>query len=95
MADFRQTDAGVVVEVRRLAGVGAVGGVAKILLVLGEAVFRAELVTAGRPGERVGRDGSDQVPDCPGDDHVVEQGQEGANADHGLQGNDDSQVRLG
>ena len=91
-AEVCQSDAGVVVEVRRgtAVAVGAVGVNTGILLVLGEAVFRVELVTAGRPGERVGRDGSDEVPNGPGDNHVVEQGQESANADHSLREKDDN-----
>lgn len=92
LADVVQAVAGVVVEVRRgtAVAVGAVGVNTGILLVLGEAVFRVELVTAGRPGERVGRDGSDEVPNGPGDNHVVEQGQESANADHSLREKDDN-----
>ena len=39
-----------------------------------------EVVAAGGPVEREGRDGSEEVPDGPGDHHVVEESQERTDA---------------
>ena len=58
-----------------------------LFLKLGVAVFGVEVVVARGPLEREGGDGGEEVPDGPGDHHVVEEGQERANAHDSLRKN--------
>ncbi len=42
------------------------------------------VMVAGGPLEREGGNGSEEVPDRPGHDHVVEEGEESSNTDDSL-----------